>query len=239
MSVAELGKAVIDQGLNVIGFDTCFGGVLENIYELKNCTDFIAACPGVTPSVGWNYTALLESSCSDPLSFANSMCSSSSAQTSVYVNQKIPGLLEAFESFSKVLAESIKIESNRNENLDKLFNLKSYSYSQYPCDMYLDIFAIADFYSKSSDSNISKAANSLKQKLDEAIFTTQGKDKGIGIHFIPLVSSHVAASKHSTDYLKNKSVSPQCSFINENIWWVPTVEGNSGSLLDKLFYSNY
>ena len=61
MSVKELGQAVRNQGLCVIGFDTCFGGVLENLYELKDCADFTVASPGVTPGCGLDYQLLLES----------------------------------------------------------------------------------------------------------------------------------------------------------------------------------
>ena len=60
MRVYELDSALENKDLCVIGFDTCFGGVIENVYELKNCSDFTVACPGVTPGAGWNYKELLE-----------------------------------------------------------------------------------------------------------------------------------------------------------------------------------
>ena len=38
------------------------------------------------------------------------------------------------------------------------------------------------------------------------------------------------------DYVKDSERIDQCAFIKESLWWVPTKNGNSGSLLDKLFY---
>ena len=60
MSVHDMGRALKGQGFSVVGFDTCFGGVFENVYEIKNYADYTVASPGITPSGGWNYKQLLE-----------------------------------------------------------------------------------------------------------------------------------------------------------------------------------
>ena len=51
--------------------------------------------------------------------------------------------------------------------------------------------------------------------------------------------SGAMASVHSYDYVKNSNNTSQCSFVKESRWWVPTEDGNSGSLLDKLFYTSF
>ena len=46
MSVFDMGKALENQNLAVIGFDTCFGGTFENLYELKDSAEYLVARQG-------------------------------------------------------------------------------------------------------------------------------------------------------------------------------------------------
>ncbi len=242
MSIKELGEAVRGQEINVIGFDTCFGAVFENVYELKDCAEYTVACPGVTPSSGWDYKGLIENIISNDFStqtIALSMAQSSSVQTTVFINNKLNDLMYGFEQFSKKLSDSIIDENTRGETLDFLFTVKSHSYSQYPCDMYIDIGAMADIYTVASNSEISNAANNLISILREATLAYNNSIAGVGVHLIPLTAYHTPASIHSPDYVKDENRTDQCVFIKESQWWVPTINGNSGSLLDKLFYMSF
>ena len=234
MSVYSLGQVLHDQELCVIGFDTCFGGVIENVYELKDCSEYTVACPGVTPNTGWNYKSFFEALSGEAenitsKSIAQAMAESAPVNTSIFENQKMNEVMAGFEDFCKTLSESIKNAADRNLLFDTLFSSKSYSYSQYPCDMYLDIGGLADLYSSDSDTRISQSAVKLKSLLPET--------GGLGVHFIPLTAAHTAATSHSSDYIKNQNLTDQCAFIKESQWWAATYEGKSASLLDKLFYS--
>jgi hypothetical protein len=242
MSVSELGQAISDEGISVIGFDTCFGGVFENIYELKDDVDFAVGGAGVTPSCGWNYKILLEelsSSDFEACSVANIMASSSSVSCTIFESQKIDSLMSSFENFSKILAASITDDESQKSVFNTLFSCKSYSYSQYPCDMYLDIFSMADLFSDDSIIELKNASEKLKKSITSAAVSKNKQNPEIGIHFIPLVAAHTASPVHSTDYLKKPDASGQCDFIKQSEWWIPTQEGNSGSLLDKLFYKKF
>ena len=240
MQVTDLGNALRGQGLNVIGFDTCFGGVFENVYELKNCAEFTVGSPGITPGAGWDYKSLLENLSAGVFSsrtIAEQMCNSSSAKTTVFCNEKLETLMNSFESFSKNLANQIISENKRRSVFNTLFNAKSYKYTQYPCDMYLDIYSMAELYA--NDSNKVLAASAEQLKRDVCAVTLSDTGYGIGVHFIPLVSSQITAVTHSFDYIKNPENSHQCLFIKESLWWVPTYDGKTGSLLNKLFYTDY
>ena len=249
MRVYELGTALKNQNLCVIGFDTCFGGVIENVYELRNSSDFTVACPGLTPGSGWNYKSLLENlsdmAAEGELSsqrIAEIMAKSSSADMTIFINDKIGDLLSSIEVFSKSLAKGINTNSKREEVFTNLFGSKSYRYTQYPCDMYLDLYSMAEIYSEDPDEELSAAAENLKDKIIETTlkFRTEGEvQNGIGINFIPLLSAHVTAASHSDDYIKNQNNYLQNAFINDSEWWVPSYDGKSGSLLDKLFYTVY
>ena len=241
MSVYNLGNAIRGHGLNVIGFDTCFGGVLENVYELKDCAQYTVACAGVTPSCGWDYKSLLEKLGSDEIDsiqIATFMAESSPVNSTIFINEKLEELMNSFETFSKELARRIENEKERKDVFDLLFNLKSYAYSQYPCDMYLDLESMANLYIESEDDFIKSAAKNLHSAISDATYSKENNCE-VGLHFIPLVATRTTASLHSFDYIKNQNKKDQCAFIKESEWWVPTLEGNSGSVLDKLFYSSF
>lgn len=228
--VKDLRLALQDQALNLIGFDTCFGSVFENLYELKDCAEYIAASPGLTPAAGWNYRGLLEGICKSDFSsraIAETIKDSSSQAITITESSSLQNIMNDIETFSKALSATIYDYGSRLFVLDSLINTKSYSYTQFPCDMYLDIFSMAQTFIKSPDEELKRAAEKL------AASTTNIQT---GIHFIPKNGESLLAASHSPDYLKNDANTSQCLFIKESQWWVPTLKGNSESLLDKLFY---
>ena len=242
MSVLDEGKAVRDMNLSVIGFDTCFGGTIENLYELKETAVYTVASPSITPSHGWNYTKLLEDLSQSNFSeseIARIMAESSSAKTSVYDNAKLSDVFNCVESFSEALSDSITSNETRQDILEKLLSVKSYSYSSFPCDMFLDIYSMADQFTSSQNSFVVQNARTLKSTLNNAGTTPGSQNLLIGIYFMEKTSSQTLATQHSSGYIKNQNDTTQCSFIKDSVWWVPTLGANSGSLLDKLFYKVY
>lgn len=242
MSVIDEGKAVRDMNLAVIGFDTCFGGTIENLYELKDASAYTVASPSITPSHGWNYTKLLEDLSQSNFSeseIARIMAESSSAKTSLYDNAKLSDVFNCVESFSEALSDSITSNETRQDILEKLLSVKSYSYSSFPCDMFLDIYSMADQFSLSENVSVAQKSQTLKTALNEAGTTTSSQNLLIGIYFSEKTSSQTLSTQHPSGYIKNQNDTTQSSFIKDSVWWVPTIGANSGSLLDKLFYKVY
>lgn len=242
MSVKELGDSVKDKGLSVIGFDTCFGGVIENVYELKDYAQYTVASPGITPSTGWDYKSFLEEIAEGEFAeedIALSMAENASAGAAVFINEKLPLLFNSFEAFSKALAETVTDSESQNSTLSKLLTCKSYCYTQNPCDLYLDIFSMSEAYLSDTDSSLAQKALALKTVKEELMLTVKGEKGGCGVHLIPKSSSGSLAPVHSSDYVKDDSRIDQGAFIKESRWWVPTKNGNSESFLDKLFYTSY
>ena len=233
MCVQDLGLALKDESLCVIGFDTCFGSVFENLYELKDCTDFIVASPGLTPAAGWDYKSLLQELSATNFSaqeIAATMEHSTAQKNIITKASDLQDLMLAIEDFSKALAETIIDEQSRRTVLDLLINTKSYCYTQYPSDLFIDVFSMAQAFSGSTNYQLQSGAKLLAQKTS-AIQT--------GLYLIPKTGEGVLSTAHSFDYIKNDANLTQCAFIKNSSWWVPTKNGNSGSLLDKLFYWNF
>ena len=90
---------------------------------------------------------------------------------------------------------------------------------------------MAEAYCTNTNTQVAQGAVNLKNQISQAV-----TGSGIGIHFIPMASARTASATHSSDYVKDAGRTDQCAFIKESQWWVPTTGGNTGSLLDKLFY---
>ena len=242
MSVHDMGRALKGQGFSVVGFDTCFGGVFENVYEIKNYADYTVASPGITPSGGWNYKQLLEDLSDSNFhskTIAEAMAESSSVNATVFNNVKLNSLMNEIEGFSEALTATITSSATRNAVYDKLIRVKSYSYTQYPCDLYLDIYSIAQAYQSSSVRALATASDRLMRAVNNAASSTKSNNAEIGLHFIPKTGPNTSAASHSSDYIKDSDNADQCQFIKESMWWVPTKGGESGSLLDRLFYEMF
>ena len=242
MSVHDMGRALKGQGFSVVGFDTCFGGVFENVYEIKNSADYTVASSGITPSGGWNYKQLLEDLSDSNFhskTIAEAMAESSSVNATVFNNVKLNSLMNEIEGFSEALAATITSSTTRNAVYDKLIRVKSYSYTQYPCDMYLDIYSMAQAYQSSSVRALATASDRLMRAVNNAASSTKSNNAEIGLHFIPKTGPNTTAASHSSDYIKDSDIADQCQFIKESMWWVPTKGGESGSLLDRLFYERF
>ena len=231
--VKELGLALSDQELCVIGFDTCFGSVFENLYELKDCCNYIVASPGISPAAGWDYQGLLQSlssRISSPEEIAAAMAQANLQASGIIQTQKLNPLMTRLEDFSQALAQTIVDSESRRSVLDTLMNTKSYSYTQYPCDLYVDIFSMAQAFTGSSNLQVKAAAQELAD-LTQNLQT--------GLLLIPQTARGVLSTSHSPYYLKDPANQNQASFIKDSSWWVPTKDGNSGSLLDRLFYWSF
>ena len=239
MSVSDMGKALENQNLAVIGFDTCFGGTFENLYELKDSAEYLVASPGAAPSCGWNYKKILESISQRDVSasdIAGIMADNSLVHTSVINSSRLQNIMNTLEVFSEKLSSTITDSTSKNHVFNLLFNAKSFSYSQYPCDLYLDMYDMANLFVDSEDSELAECAENFKTAVSRAGFTNKSRYVEIGLHFIPLRSAHTASLYHSIDYLKDDLNLDQCAFIKNSEWWVPTINNDSGSLLDKIFY---
>lgn len=242
MTVLNEGNALKGMELSVIGFDSCFSGVIENVYELRDCSSFTVASPDIIPSSGWDYLKLLEDLSHSDFSdyeIARIMSESSPVKTTVFDNSKIADLFNKLEVFSEVLAQTITTNDLRIEALNKLISSKSYSYSQYPCDMFLDVFSITELYTSTDNEILSDKALSLQTALNNSGKTTGSANVLIGIYFAERTSTQTFSAQHPTGYLKAQNNTSQCSFIKDSIWWVPSINKDSDSLMDKLFYKTF
>lgn len=246
MTVCDMGKSLKNLGLCVIGFDTCFGAVFENVYEIKKCADYTVASPGVSPSAGWKYEQLLEDISESDFTanvIAQKMAASSLVSSTVFTNSRLRNVMESFEDFSEALSQTIIDKESHDRVFEELSafmnNRRAYFYSHGKSDVYLDMFSLAQQYCSNENTNLAEKAARLKTEINRSATTTNNENAMIGINYITRTENGILDTRHSTDYFKDYDNAMQCLFIKESQWWVPTRDGNSGSILDKLFYTVY
>lgn len=75
LSIAETTTAIRNSalgasGFDMIGFDTCLQGMVEQAYDLHTVTDYVVASQDLEPGDGWDYAAWLRSLSANPNSTA-------------------------------------------------------------------------------------------------------------------------------------------------------------------------
>ena len=264
MSLPAFGRAVAGKGLSVIGFDTCFGALLEVAYQIKNSAELFIGSEGEIASTGWDYTTLFSGFLSkENLSisdlgnaiqnqFSKQYASQNKATISQIQLSKVNDLFLRFNDFSGAVAKAITTRPARDTVMNQILNsVERYFFTSFPSDMYVDIF---DFTKKISairgnitsdtaqQNAISEAANKLEAALTLAVPSSWAKDgttKKIGVHAFPLMGAAVPATTHELAYIRGSMTLEKSAFVENSEHWVPNAIPKSDSLLDKLLYWTY
>ena len=264
MSLPSFGRAIAGKGLSLIGFDTCYGALLEVAYQIRNDAKLFIGSEGEIMSTGWDYTALFTDFLNRPgLSISdlgNAIQNQFSAQYSGVNNatvsqiqlSQVSDLFLKFDDFAGTVAEVLEDEDARDAVLNQiLHNMESYHFTSFPSDLYIDIFdfskkiaAIRQDITQEEDlqNAILTAASELESALALAIpssWAKNGTNKKMGIHVIPLQGMAVPAAMHELAYVRGSITIDKSDFVENSRHWVPNAIPQNDSLLDKLFYWIY
>ena len=142
--------------------------------------------------------------------------------------------MQSLDNFSRNLSQTIGSSKDKSSVLNELLDSKSYSYTQYPCDLYLDISSLGKLYENDSDSNLAQASCQLISSVNNACVSSESSQ--IGIFLIQKIDTRTLQTSHPVEYIKNQNSIEQCLFVKKNQWWSPSLNAQNGTLLDKLFY---
>ncbi|GHV77507.1 hypothetical protein AGMMS49942_23280 [Spirochaetia bacterium] len=250
MQLKSFGTAVKNKGLKVVGFDTCFGALLELAYQIRGDAAYLVGSEGLIPSNGWDYTSLFTSfllSSLSPSDFCESAIDQFSAQYSGTLNAaismidlaEIDNLVDTFEDFSLVLTAAITA-GNKTTVRDAILTgstIERY-YDTPPSDLYIDI----ESFGEAMSGLLSVDASALQGALDSAVPKSWPK-KGsadrhkLGIYVIGLTGVGVPMGSHDPGYIKGSSSMGKSAFVERSNYWVPHFNpAPPTSVLDKLFY---
>jgi len=242
--------------MDVIGFDTCFGALLETAYPLRNVCRFLLGSEGPTKETGWNYTELLNTMAASGLSpadwcnavvdrFAASYASTENATISAIDMSKVGALQQQFNEWARSVAAEVAAmpeESDRTTAKNKLRNLilndiDSFCYPAMQSDFYADVASLAQTIEASAGFGDSTA---VVASCGNAVTRTWSAEYGyahkqIGV-FVNVISAfRIFDTAHSAEYTAGSGavVNP---FVTDTDGWVPAADRGKISFLNMLFY---
>lgn len=251
MSSSQLSQAIKNgmgqDRLSVIGFDTCFGICIEQAYELSEAATYMAGTPALVPEGGWNYKKVLNTFLAgerSPESLVDSIseCYRDSYENYAYASftvlklQEIPRLIQSFSDYSKRLADSIE-NCQQKDSVFEVFEKKAVSYCalSYPTDYYVDLLSLLNCLDAFLPSEEIRA--SLSMSLYSSWSASQA-DCSMGVFFCVYASAAMIQPYHPAMYTNGSRDPLLSAFVQDCSGYVPSLF-NTGSLLDKLFYTSY
>jgi len=260
MSLPSFRQAISGKGLSLIGFDTCFGAVLEAAYEIRGEAEVFVGSQGAIMAAGWDYHTLFTNFLQKPVLGAWDLAASIQYQFSKRYSQvasatisqiklsEISNLFNKFNAFAGTVAEAIETNVSRQLVLEHiLLNVEKHNSTYVFSDMYIDI---QDFSNKIAairtgitdvavkQNAIETAAGNLNTALNAAIpfsWARNGTTNKIGVHLTPMQGS-VPSSPHAQGYTRGNMFLGQSMFVENAVNWAPNTIPQNNSFLDKLFY---
>ncbi|MCR4742534.1 MAG: hypothetical protein K5866_06670 [Treponema sp.] len=262
-----LKTALGQRKLDFLGFDTCYGGEIEILYQLRDSAQYLAGSEGLIAFSGWDYKYLFDYFEDQGIYSRESLAQSTVEQfkekyaytnrASIIVSDQsyVSDYTETFNEFSAFVANKISNLEIQQEVFDILYSGKpctteKYTYGKENYDVYLDVSSMIenlnDYFTKSGNLSQSEK-NELKVlyekfiELDKKIFleswASDREKGGAGVYFSTLSANGLLATSHPEAYISD-STYYQIDFVKDCKGYVP-LKNTGESLLDKLFYTQF
>lgn len=257
-----LKKCLFNKSLDFIGFDTCYGGEIEIMYEIKDFAKYAIGSEGLVASSGWNYEKLFnyfyEYDILSPENFCNAAVRQFKESYKDYTRSAIAVInLEAindyvfaFNNYCAAVADKITSLDVHDKIMGVLYdneacNTEKYTYGKPGYDIYLDVNSIVEnlqnyFVSIKSSTDLIDLYSIFKNSLSTVYKNTWASDRteaGLGVYFSTLTQGSYLSSTHPAAYISGKTYN-QILFVNDCTGYVPASKNGNG-LLDKLFYTQF
>lgn len=244
--------------LDFIGFDTCFGAELENVYELKDYCRYMVGSEGLTLASGWNYELLFNNLddleevtpsllCEEIIfAFEEEYKKKNSAVISMIDMEYAQNFFDSFENYMEELCSLINSVQIRDGIMDLISHkILSYTYGSSGSDVYLDVNSLINEtynylslnYTSELIAELSIRKEEFQKSLDTALcssWSSMEDNACLGVFFAELAEGGLFACSHPFNYIKDNSLN-QIKFVEDSNWYVPSKD-SKGSFLDKIFY---
>ena len=269
ISASPFGSSGTAGKLGFLGFDTCYGALLETAWEFRNDAKYMVGSENSVPSNGWNYQTFLDSAVTAPssqsgtltpeilaecakASFAEQYKNLSYATISVVNLSNVGDLKQKFENFLELVVSGVSSREEAQNLLDCIMDdVLSFSYVGYASDMFLDMYSFVKKVHAAKDvifsdqtviSQMEYRQSSFVTALNKAVSSWSGdnsRNNRLGIYFSPVSASGEPVATYSTAYIKNSGDLNQSAFVNDSVNWVPTKNCTDNTMLNKIFFTEF
>ncbi len=248
MYTRELRLALEGKGISVIGFDLCFGAMLEIAYEIRGCAKYMVASEDLVPNEGWKYDDVLtrlagtqktafDAATSMFSSFAEKASRIPGATISILDLETIEEVHNSLNRLSRKIYESITDPALKTSVRNTMFSETEDFYTT-PGDLNLDIRDLAermketyDFADEEAEGLLEATGKTVIREWHETLGNPRAH--GLALHFVPL-DGNGFPMPHNDAYYKGKQVSNPLLFVEDSDW-VPIYPSGPG-LLFRLWY---
>ncbi|MFW5883954.1 MAG: clostripain-related cysteine peptidase [bacterium] len=245
---AELAQAISGAGLDLLGFDTCFGASVEVAYEVHADAALMVASQSLEPADGWEYDDVLARFASG----SRTIDSLAEAVTSSYVStysdvagasistirlDRVPAVVDALDAFALAVHAHVADSVRRDAVRATLFYEAEDFYTT-PGDLSIDV-ADAGRVVADRHGHATVEAGALADAVDAAVLSSWSgsahpRANGISVHLVPLEADGTASLSHDESYLRGGAADHPLAFVAVSAW-VPAPLERTG-LLYRLFY---
>jgi len=241
----EVGTAVSGKGLDVIGFDLCYGGMMEIAYEIRNHASIMIGSEETEPLDGWEYDDILNTfkattRTAEDLytavidAYETRYTATAGMTLSAIDLTEINDLMSALNTFSDALYSAATTNTIRDELLVLIY-FDAEDYYQIPGDSNLDIYDMAFEVSNQTGYADAEAA-ALMNAVDDAVLdewhhaTGNPDSHGIALHF---VYDDGANYGHNIAYVKASGAAYPLAFVADSTW---VIDGTNAPIYTGLLY---
>ena len=250
MTLTQLHKAIqsgmAETKLSFIGFDTCFGMELEEVYELHDSALWTAGSAGVDYANGWNYDSWLtscgknhEDGQSLALHAETDQVASGDDTFSIVDEQKVEQVFRRFDELSLLAAKEVTDNETLLKMKEILFTkIKKYDAPGESSSVFADVYSFAEALSQQYPALAAKAEE-LKTAVSQAVVTTGRMNVfPLGVCLYMTNAQQTVCAEFPAEYIQGSGAAEQCLFVRTSKGYVPTVS-KSVTLLNKIFYSTF
>ncbi|MCR4712798.1 MAG: hypothetical protein K5751_00290, partial [Treponemataceae bacterium] len=193
ISASPFGNSGTIGKLGFLGFDTCYGALLETAWEFRNDAKFMVGSENSVPSNGWNYQSFLNSAASRAASassnpealspetlagcaktsFAEQYRNYSYATISVINLSNLGDLKQKFENFSELVVNGITSRTVAQNVLNCVKrDVQSFSYVGTASDMFVDMYSFVKKIYTAKESIFDNQAAVSQMEYRQSNFVT-------------------------------------------------------------------
>jgi hypothetical protein len=250
LRTAELGAALSGRDLDIVGFDLCYGALLEVAYEVRGTADRFIASQDIVGPDGWEYDRVLERFLSGPrsvdsfgqaavASFAEVYAGSSRATISEIKLSEVEAVAGALDELSRSLFDWVGAGdrvARRTALRDGIFENVEDFYET-PGDLNIDLWDLADHVA-GLDAVAEGTVDSLRRAVERAVVAEwhaegNARAHGLAVHYVPL-DEYGYPTVHADSYFQERQISEPLAFVADSDW-VPNELRRRG-LLYRLWY---
>jgi len=238
----SLRPILVDQPLDLIGYDACLMAMIETVYSVRELAKVMVASEELEPGAGWNYELVVDKLVRSPgmdarklgqsiveayeKNYGPSGVNDETTTLSAIDLAQAPRLAVYTSALADKLAAFVAANAGQLQNIRGFYEI-AYGYIQgYELEYSVDLDLLAEkLIAQSNDQNVIRAAQDLRAAIREAVIANyagqlarkERGSRGIAIYFPPTGYYFWTVDPDYRGYLESNRSYP-VEFVQHHLW---------------------